>query len=123
MEVQAYEVDAGVLDGVDERVGVLVSRDVLLKRPPELDRVEPGRLRRRGPLKQRQFCEENRAVHVEPQPIRPHRGSYLAFHPCRAAEGHIRGTWPSAASMIVLVSWLVSGYSPTYVFRVIVGVE
>src|SRR5262249_58237647 len=64
---------------------------------------------------QRQFGEQDRAVHVEPQPIRPHGGTHLAFRSRRAAGGHIRGTWPRAASTMVLVSWSVSGHSPTCV--------
>ena len=51
-----------------------------LPRPPELNPAEPGGLSGAGALEHRQFGEENRAVHIEPKPVRPHRGNYLAFH-------------------------------------------
>ena len=47
-EVQPGQLDAGVLDRRDERVDVAVGRHGLGERPPELDRVEPGRLAAAG---------------------------------------------------------------------------
>src|SRR6516165_3567921 len=114
VEVQADQLDTGVRQRGDERVRVGVRGGNLLERPPELHGAEPGGPGGGRPGEQRQLGEQDRAVHVEPQAIRPHRGTYLAFHSRRAAGRHIRGTWPRAASMIVVVSWSVSGHSSMY---------
>ena len=73
VKVQRDELDPGVADRPDERVGLRVGRHHPRPRPPELHPVEPGRPRRRRPLNQRQLGKENRAVDIEPQPVRPHR--------------------------------------------------
>jgi uncharacterized membrane protein len=92
VDVEADELDPGITDGVHERVRVLVFRHVLVERPPELDRVEPGRLRRRGPLRQRQFREENRAVHVQPQPASTHQASLTRHSPDTSIHSRFNGT-------------------------------
>jgi hypothetical protein len=61
-------------DAGDESLDVSVTRDRLLERPPELDRVEAGGLGGGWPLQQWELGEEDGAVDVVPDCMR-HRAS------------------------------------------------
>jgi hypothetical protein len=74
-EVQQDQPYAGIAHCLDEPVHLVVRRHRLGERPPELNRVEPGGPRGRGPLQQRQFGKQDGTIDVKPQAVGAHTGS------------------------------------------------
>ena len=80
VEVQAGELHAGVGDGVLELGDLGVGGDGGFEGPPEFDGVKAGGLRRGGALQERQFRQQDGAVHCV-RHRRSFRGGALIYLP------------------------------------------